>query len=433
MFKRYIHQQIRPFTTEYSDPQAGESPLFVVIPCFNEPDIVTTLDALHRCHRPQSPVTVIIVVNAADNSPETVVQQNQITLREIQEWRKMTDCWFNLEVLHAAELPNKWAGVGWARKIGFDQAISHLAEREASDGILVAFDADSTAWPNFLTEIEKAFRLHPKHHFFTIHFEHPVTGHDSPPLGDPDREEGASLIEGIIRYELHLRYLRKAMEWCGYSHSIHTVGSSMAVRASAYVKQGGMNRRKAGEDFYFLHKLVLLGSYGNINTTCVIPAARVSDRVPFGTGAALRKWDNGEEDLFTTYAFASFQTLKPFFEEPERYYTMDRDTFLQLSETFHPALKEYILTSGAPDIIAELQANCSTVQIFTTRFFHRINAFWIIKYLNIVAEGPFPKGELTGEVNQLLINLGLETKTSSSPLQLMIILREMDRLLGNNS
>ena len=30
----------------------------------------------------------------------------------------------------------------------------------------------------------------------------------------------------------------------------------MAVRAHAYARQGGMNRRQAGEDFYFMQKLV---------------------------------------------------------------------------------------------------------------------------------------------------------------------------------
>ena len=38
----------------------------------------------------------------------------------------------------------------------------------------------------------------------------------------------------------------------------------MAVRADAYLRQGGMNRRKAGEDFYFLNKFMVLGGYGEM-------------------------------------------------------------------------------------------------------------------------------------------------------------------------
>ncbi len=34
------------------------------------------------------------------------------------------------------------------------------------------------------------------------------------------------------------------------------VGSALAVKALQYVKAGGMNRKQAGEDFYFVQKLV---------------------------------------------------------------------------------------------------------------------------------------------------------------------------------
>lgn len=45
-----------------------------------------------------------------------------------------------------------------------------------------------------------------------------------------------------------------------------------------------MNQRKAGEDFYFLHKFSILDQLGEINVEIVLPLARSSDRVPFGTG-----------------------------------------------------------------------------------------------------------------------------------------------------
>lgn len=422
MLKSYISQQQHPFTTEYQDISADKSVIFVVIPCFNEPDIVTTLNSLNNCDLPDSQVTIIIVINSSDSSSESVFAQNRNTLKDIAEWKANTHYWFQLEVLHAEKLPHKWAGVGWARKIGMDEAVRHIAENGKKDGIIVAFDADSLVRSNYLSAIEKAFKNHPKHNFFTIHFEHPVEDNSIP----------AKLREGIIRYELHMRYFRNAMEWCGYPHAIHTVGSSMAVRASAYAKQGGMNRRKAGEDFYFLHKLVLLGSYGNINSTCVIPAIRTSDRVPFGTGAALKKWDEGDDELFTTYSFDSFEVLKPFFQNPEHFYEMDKTAILQKIESFHTALSDYILNINTVEDIIELQSNCSNPDTFGKRFFHRINAFWIIQYLNNMETTYFQRGELMDEANKLLIHMGIETKTPSDPLQLLNIFRELDLRTANN-
>ena len=51
-----------------------------------------------------------------------------------------------------------------------------------------------------------------------------------------------------------------------------------------------MNRKKAGEDFYFLQKLFDAGHFSECNTTRVIPSPRPSDRVIFGTGPAIREY-----------------------------------------------------------------------------------------------------------------------------------------------
>ena len=77
------------------------------------------------------------------------------------------------------------------------------------------------------------------------------------------------------------------------------------------MRQGGMNKRQAGEDFYFLHKIIPLGHFGEINTTRVIPSPRPSDRVPFGTGRAVR--DYLATHKFETYPLEAFRDLKQFF------------------------------------------------------------------------------------------------------------------------
>jgi len=40
----------------------------------------------------------------------------------------------------------------------------------------------------------------------------------------------------------------------------------------------------------------------------------LSDRVPFGTGNAMKKWLSGEEDLTKAYNFNAFIDLKMFFD-----------------------------------------------------------------------------------------------------------------------
>src|SRR5213594_3575687 len=91
------------------------------------------------------------------------------------------------------------------------------------------------------------------------------------------------VAEAIAAYELHLRYYVRALRYAGFPYAHHTIGSCMAVRADVYKKQGGMNKRQAGEDFYFLQKIIPLGHFTDLTETKVIPSSRPSDRVPFGT------------------------------------------------------------------------------------------------------------------------------------------------------
>ena len=78
--------------------------------------------------------------------------------------------------------------------------------------------------------------------------------------------------EAIMKYELYLRYYRLALEYTGHPHAYHCIGSAFAVRTLDYVAQGGMNKRQAGEDFYFLQKLIATGRYATLQSTQVYPS-----------------------------------------------------------------------------------------------------------------------------------------------------------------
>jgi len=365
ILQRYMERQSDQYF-QCLDLPGKRSSIFVVIPCYNEPELLTTLNSLAVCQPPKADISVLVVVNDSEDSPKETIAQNISTLADISQWRlHQPHLFFDVQRIYAHALPRKWAGVGWARKIGMDQAVRQLVKNNLADGIIVSFDADSTVLPNYLRTIESEFYNNPIFNFFTIRFEHPFS----------NPELSASFREGIIRYELHMRYYRNAMQWSGYPHAIHTVGSSFALKASAYAKQGGMNRRKAGEDFYFLHKLVLLGDYGNINSTTVFPAARQSDRVPFGTGAAMKKWVEGSSELKFTYSFQTFKNLKPLFSNTSQLWQMEPCEIEKWVENFHPTLQSFFKNSQTIGKLIELRNNCSNAKVFGKRVFHILDAF----------------------------------------------------------
>ncbi len=123
----------------------------------------------------------------------------------------------------------------------------------------------------------------------------------------------------ITLYELHLRYYFQGLAYSGFPYVFHTVGSAIAVKALPYVKAGGMNRRQAGEDFYFIQKLVPAGGYFNLNSTTVYPSPRTSSRVPFGTGASMAQTNSEQGSIFLTYNIQAFKELRTFFSITESF------------------------------------------------------------------------------------------------------------------
>lgn len=243
--------------------------IIIVIPCYDEDFLLLTLMSLKKCELPDCDTEVIVVINHAVTEKKAVIDRNNATYDQALIWAKNNSkTRLKFHLIYEDKLSKKHAGVGLARKIGMDEACFRLEKIKNKKGIIVGFDADSRCQRNYLVAIENHFRAHPKTPAASIHFEHPVMGID----------HENSVYDAIVLYELHLRYYVHAQIFTGFPLAVQTIGSSMAVRSDAYQKQGGMNKRKAGEDFYFLHKFTPLGGYSEIKTTTVIPSPRISHR-----------------------------------------------------------------------------------------------------------------------------------------------------------
>ena len=59
-----------------ADPVSSELSIAVVIPCYNEPNIIATLDSLAKCVFAPFHVEVIVVVNASEEEMDTIRQAN---------------------------------------------------------------------------------------------------------------------------------------------------------------------------------------------------------------------------------------------------------------------------------------------------------------------------------------------------------------------
>lgn len=364
------------------------SQIVVVIPCYNEPEFARTVFSLAQCEAPSKNVTVLVVINQPEGAPDFVQKQNTESFAKLSNWKKQMPAWLNLIATPVLDLPHKLAGAGYARKIGMDCAMVHFNRFDHYDGLLVSLDADCTVEKNYLRCIEAHFENHPDHIATTIYFEHPLD--ESPARG------------AITLYELSMRYYRNALAASGFPFAMYTVGSCFAVKAQAYAAQGGMNRRKAGEDFYFLHKLLPYGTIGCTNSTTVYPSARLSDRVPFGTGPLLLKAQKGQHDLTRYYPLSLFETLGYFFRQTASIY---KGNNLESSGMHHSLFMQFCESIQLTEALDELRKNCASLNIFNKRFFHVFNAFMVLKWMHFALENGVEKTGLCDDAASLATRL----------------------------
>ena len=379
--------------------------IVVIIPCYNEPDLVGALQSLWRCERPEMAVEVIVVINSGEGASREVRDQNLRSLKEASFWaREDCDKHFRVHLLPFPDLPRKHAGVGLARKIGMDEALWRFDAVGRLNGIIACFDADSGCDANYLVELESYFARCPKSPGCSVYFEHPLAGKDDP-----------KVYEAIVLYELHLRYYVQALRFAGFPHAYHTIGSSMAVRADAYMKQGGMNKRQAGEDFYFLHKIIPLGNFGEVNTTRLIPSPRASDRVPFGTGRAVREYLESEK--FETYPLQAFRDLKELFD------AVREDRLKAGHQTVSP-LREFLDGQNFAVVLEEIRRNTSSAEAFRKRFFRWFDGFMAMKYIHFARDTVYGPAKIIEAASELL---GIPATSKRDPHELLSRLRQLQR------
>ncbi len=391
--------------------------IIVVIPCHDEPDVVSSVQALRDCELPECTVEVIVIVNDSEISSTEIKQQNQLTINQLNEWiPQNADDKFQCFALDHPDMPKKHAGVGLARKIGMDEAVRRLEQVGNSMGVIVCFDADSGCDTNYLKEIERHFKTHPDTEACSIYFEHPMNGAAYPP----------EVYEAIVDYELYLRYYVHALRWAGFPHAYQTIGSSMAVRADAYQKQGGMNRRKAGEDFYFLHKFIPHGHFTELTTTRVIPSPRPSHRVPFGTGKAVGDLIQTESG-YLAYHPNVFIDLQFFIKKINALYEMKSELEINhFIEDLPDSVRSFLLENNFPQKIKEIHAHTANPTTFRQRFFQWFNAFLVLKYVHHARDVHYASVPVNEAAEWLLNELNVEIENGAEARDLLDVFRRMD-------
>lgn len=297
----------------------------------------------------------------------------------------------NLACLDASspgmEMPAR-GGVGMARKLGMDAALGMLDYGRPGVKLLFCLDADTRVEPNYLSAVRSFFETK-RNSAAVVEYAHPVDG-------DP------SLCAAICCYEIFLRYYSLGLRYARSPYAFHAVGSTMICTADGYAAVRGMNRREAGEDFYFLNKLAKLNGIGRIVGTAVYPSARTSHRVPFGTGQRIVRFLENRRNEYLLYHPAIFEILKRWLELMTGGVDGETERILDEAARIHPRLRFFLERNRFQESWPRIRRNHRHADDLSGHFHVWFDGFRTLKLVHDLTENVFPPMDMFRALKDLL-------------------------------
>ena len=299
--ERHAEKESR-FSIAKFEKQFGSLAVFstvLVVPIFDEQS-----DCLNSVFKniTTGDTLIIPVVNAPEQTNAKVSKVQSLrekierTIACLEDLRRSTS--FPLlivdRVTEGQRIPPK-EGVGLARKIGSDIALSLIAQNKIKSRWIYQTDADAVLPPDYF------FRNLPVAGAALFPFKH---------------VSNDTILQKCARlYELHMEHYEKSLSESGSIFGFTALGSTMVIQASTYAAVRGFPKKSAGEDFYMLNKIRKLTQIKSVAGAPIEIEARLSDRVPFGTGTNLKKISSlleqdRSEGNFKSYNERCFGALK---------------------------------------------------------------------------------------------------------------------------
>ena len=374
----------------------------IVVPSICEFENITLL-LLSLVQNPQSYLKkslIIFVVNNSISSGPEVKADNKRSLEYLRSLiRKNSHDKYSNQILESGiiigvidaasegkELDITNAGVGLARKIGMDIALGVFDYSIIGKKIIVSLDADCQVEENYLSEIDHNFN---KQNVYAaiVDFEHILP------------EDEIRRI-GILSYEIFLRHYVTGLLFAESPFAFHTIGSTVVCDYEAYIKIGGMNSRKAAEDFYFLQKLAKHYRIHRIISTKVKPLARESWRVPFGTGRSMADFSSNKKDILL-YDADVYCILKQWLEVFNSDLLLNPDSILKEAKKIHPELYNFLDSRGFSNDWKKILNNSKSAKQLDYQRKNWFDAFETLKLIHHLRDRSFPMMSIEPGVKEL--------------------------------
>lgn len=403
----------------------------IVVPALSEYENVQTLIHSLSLNSIQyvKDTLIIFIVNNLDSHPDDIKENNSKLLAYLRNYIDRQNTFLNIGIVDASTegktLPEKDGGVGLARKIGMDLALDLFNYESKNKKILICLDADCTVSENYIEIIITEFN---KNNFSTGY----VNFHHSLPKEIEDQK-------AIINYEIFLRYYVGGLQYAKSPYAIHTIGSTMICDFESYIKVGGMNKRKAAEDFYFMEKLAKVTNINRINGATVFPSSRGSWRVPFGTGQRVNRYLSQEQNEYLLYSPKSFEILKKWINIFHKEGNLLSDYYLEEAKKINIVLFNFLIEQKFEKNWNMILANSKTQLQIEKQKKMWMDGFKTLKLIHYLRDNSFPQENMFEALDYLFskmkitkqINRDEEIPTIEVQLKYLEALRELESLDGS--
>ncbi|MDH3267216.1 MAG: hypothetical protein OEM46_00035 [Ignavibacteria bacterium] len=347
----------------------------------------------------QKSLMIFVVNNSMSSDPE-VKADNKYSLEYLRALIKnqsidqfstqILESGIRIGLIDAASEGKKFdetnAGVGLARKIGMDTALRVFNYSIGAKKIIISLDADCLVAENYISEIEHYFHQ-PNVSAATVEFEHN--------LPDNDIYKTA-----ILTYEIFLRHYVAGLLFAESPYAFHTIGSTVICDHEAYIKIGGMNTKKAAEDFYFLQKLAKHYTINKITSTKVKLSARESWRVPFGTGRSMADFSSNKKDILL-YDPEVYLVLKEWLTIYNSELLLNPDVITKEVKKIHPDLYNFLESRGFSNDWKKILENSKSVKQLEYQRKNWFDAFETLKFIHHLRDTSFPLMNIKAGVEKL--------------------------------
>jgi len=335
----------------------------------------------------------VFVVNNLKSSGVEAKTDNQNCIEHLRKIIfKKNNLGTNIGLVDASsgglELPEKDGGVGLARKIGMDLALTKFDYSNSGKNILICLDADCIVSNNYPASIIQSFNLSNIHAAY-LEYEHILPHNEQEQLA-------------IICYEIFLRYYVLGLKYANSPFAFPTIGSTMVCDYESYIKIGGMNKKKAAEDFYFMEKLAKITEIKKISNAKVYPSSRGSWRVPFGTGQRVNRFFSGTHNEHLLYNPESFDVLKSWLKIYNSREIFDAEYYLKSAAAIHKSLYDFLVQNSFEESWNKILKNSKSYEQKQKQKQIWFDGFRTLKLIHHLRDNGFPLVDMFEALDEII-------------------------------